>query len=50
MHQSNSSFRMSLTTIERITGLGASFGVDIYGPNPDDEDRKEVVARMRPSS
>ena len=27
----------------RAFALGASLGVDIYGPDPDDEDRVEVV-------
>jgi hypothetical protein len=43
MHQSNSGFEFSARTLARIVALGATLGVDIYGPDPDDEDRTEVV-------
>jgi hypothetical protein len=43
MHQSNSGFVFSTRTLARIVALGATLGVDIYGPNPDDEDRVKIV-------
>lgn len=42
MHQSNSGFALSPDTLARIAALGATFGVDIYGPDPDDDDRMHV--------
>jgi hypothetical protein len=43
MHQSNSGFELSAQTLGRIVALGATLGVDIYGPDPEDEDRVDVV-------
>lgn len=43
MHQSNSGFEFSTRTLARIVALDATLGIDIYGPDPDDEDRVEVV-------
>jgi hypothetical protein len=43
MHQSNGGFEFSSRTLGRIVALGATLGVDIYGPDPDDEDRIEIV-------
>jgi hypothetical protein len=43
MHQSNSGFEVSTRTLARIVGLGATLGVDIYSPDPDDEDRTQIV-------
>jgi hypothetical protein len=43
MHQTNSGFEFSTRTLARIVALDATLGVDIYGPEPDDEDRSEVV-------
>jgi hypothetical protein len=43
MHQSNSGFQFSTQTLARIAALDATLGVDIYGPDPDDQDRTEIV-------
>jgi hypothetical protein len=43
MHQSNSGFVLSTRTLDCIVSLGATLGVDIYAPDPEDEDRVEVV-------
>jgi hypothetical protein len=43
MHQSNSGFALNTRTLSRIVALGATLGVDIYGPDPEDEDRVKIV-------
>jgi hypothetical protein len=43
MHQSNSGTELSVRTLERIASLGASFGIDIYAPDPGTPDRTIIV-------
>jgi Domain of unknown function (DUF4279) len=43
MCQSNSGFELSVATLERMAALNASFGLDLYGPDPDAADRVVIV-------
>jgi hypothetical protein len=43
MEQSNSGFELSPRTLERVAALGATLGIDVYGPPPDASDRTIVV-------
>jgi len=43
MHQWNSSIGLSTDTLARIVALGADVFLDVYGADPEDEDRIEIV-------
>ncbi|MGA3362779.1 MAG: DUF4279 domain-containing protein, partial [Solirubrobacteraceae bacterium] len=43
MHQWNSSVGLSAETLTRVAALGAAIFLDVYGPDPDDEERIVVV-------
>jgi Domain of unknown function (DUF4279) len=44
MHQWNSSIGISARTLARIAALDANFGIDIYGPDPDDPERTVLIS------
>jgi hypothetical protein len=43
MCQSNSSLELGAVTLRRMAALNASFGLDLYGPDPDAADRVVIV-------
>jgi hypothetical protein len=43
MNQWNSGVEISAGTLQRIVALGASFGIDIYAPEPGTPDRSVII-------
>jgi hypothetical protein len=43
MHQENSSIGLSNETLARVVALGADIFLDLYGPDPDDENRTVIL-------
>jgi Domain of unknown function (DUF4279) len=45
LNQSNGGAQLASGTLERIVALGASFGIDIYAPEPGTPDRSILFGR-----